>query len=325
MKIPSSIIKEYLLTKFTDYHVSHDEFLVKSLFYNDRKKHMSINTETGLWQCFRTKEHGNFLQLVALCEDVHYSDAYKIIGSKLFDCPEKLFDDSIPPQKELYNCNNIIDEACNFKKLIGGIDTSSVSECLAIKFLYKRKLPLNKFYFGNTGKYANRLIIPYEDKDGLFFFQARQLINNGMKYLNPASKDCGVKSSDILYPFNKLDTYVVVTEGPLDAITLQHIGINATCTQGSSLSRSQLKELKDSKLNIIISYDNDEAGMYGTEKTLQQMINSHMKTPYVVKPPKKFKDWSDFYVASNKKHVTKHINKNVRKLDFFYRINELLG
>ena len=75
MRIPSSVIKGYLLSKFEDYEIAADEFMVNSLFCEDTKHHLSINLESGLWQCFKTKESGNFIQLVAMCEEVPYSDA----------------------------------------------------------------------------------------------------------------------------------------------------------------------------------------------------------------------------------------------------------
>ena len=145
-----------------------------------------------------------------------------------------------------------------------------------------------------------------------------------MKYLNPTFREHGVKSSDILYPCNLNESYVVVTEGPIDAITLQEAGVNATCTQGSMMSRKQVKQLKDNFTNIVLSYDNDDAGMAGMNKSLHLMRRIHMRTPYVCRPPKRFKDWSDFYVAANKRDIQTFINSSVTKLDYAYRVNEEL-
>ena len=123
------------------------------------------------------------------------------------------------------------------------------------------------FYLATTGKYKNRLIIPFKDPEGnIFFFQARALNHTDMpKYLNPASEE-GVKSSNILYPFDYEDTHLCICEGPLDAISLKMHGINATCTVGSSISEVQMQLIREFEGKVILAYDNDTAGHRGIEK-----------------------------------------------------------
>jgi len=325
MKIPTTVIKEYLFEKFTDYTVTVDEFITKSLFYNDRKQHMSINMETGLWQCFKTKESGDFIQLVSLCDEISYDEAFKFVGKKLISDPSSLL---MPPRKKqvaISSPNNVKEEFVNFKPL-SEISTKSpsISALIAKRFVKNRKLPENRFYFASSGKYANRLVIPYEDDKGFFYFQARQMIESGMKYLNPTYKNHGVKSSEVLYPCSSNMSYVVLTEGPLDAITLQESGVNATSIQGSFLSRHQLLELKRSFKNIVFSFDNDDAGREGLRKSLHLSKKLNMPSPYVVQPPERFKDWNDFYVSASKKDIRNFVNENVQKLDYKYQITSRL-
>jgi hypothetical protein len=69
------------LDKFqSNYRLQSDdtEIVVPSIFVdNDYKRHMSINTETGLWRCFKTGEVGNFLKLYAILEKCSYREAYE--------------------------------------------------------------------------------------------------------------------------------------------------------------------------------------------------------------------------------------------------------
>jgi DNA primase len=325
MDISPTIIKEYLLEKFEDYHVAHDEFLVDSLFVEDSGKHMSINMETGLWQCFKSKEQGNFIHLISFVEDISYGEARKVLGRKLFDTPESLFSEiQIYKQKEIpQDAIPISKVKSQFKKLDFSEESTSLSESLAKKFIRSRKLTSCDFYIAKEGKYINRLIIPYEDSEGMFYFQARNLTSFGMKYLNPTFKEYGVKSSEILFPFDESETYVMVTEGPLDALSLRSIGVNATCIQGSHLSSSQASLLKGRK--IILSFDNDDPGREGMGKAVKVLASKNIPAPYVVQPPERFKDWNDFLVVGSKRELLTHINTNVHKLDYMHEVISLLS
>ena len=103
---------------------------------------------------------------------------------------------------------------------------------------------------------------------------------------------------------------------------LQCAGVNATSIQGSSLSRHQLLELKNSFTDIVLSFDNDDAGMFGMRKSLNLTKCLNMPTPYIVQPPKRFKDWNDFYLSTTKSGIRNYINGNVRKLDYKYTVIE---
>ena len=194
---------------------------------------------------------------------------------------------------------------------------------LAAKFILSRKLEEATFYYASEGTYSNRVIIPYVKNKSPYYFQARCLSVNGLKYINPTRAQHGVKSSDVLFPFDKRKNYVVLTEGPIDAITLQINGINATSTQGCHISYSQLDMLKGKKL--IFSYDNDEAGSVGLKKARKTCLAKNIKDIYTCAPPKKYKDWNDFHVSVNSRDaVYATLMGNLSKMDFGYLATSLL-
>ena len=176
---------------------------------------------------------------------------------------------------------------------------------------------------GVTGKYVNRVIIPFKDDHGVFYFQARQLTGYGMKYLNPSFEEYGVRASEILYPFRKDEPYILVTEGPIDALSLQNIGINATSTQGSIFSQNQLKELSGKKM--ILAYDNDQAGDYGIRSARRLIKSKNLPEPYIVRPPRQFKDWNEFIIEAAPVEVKAWISETVTKMDFNYELSALLN
>ena len=327
MNIPSSIIKDYLHEKFEDFLVNNEEFLIPSIFMDDTKFHMSINLDTGLWQDFKSKETGNFPQLVSHVEGISYQEAHKFIGRKLFNSPEALFDVSTVQQTEInISESKIGEEFDNFKKLnlVSALLSKSLTERLSAKMVISRKLERFPFYIGEEGKYSNRLIIPYKYKNDMIYFQARSLSSYGMKYLNPGKTTHGVKSSEILFPFNESLDYVIVTEGPMDAITLQVNGLNATCVQGSMMSYTQARML--TKKKVILSFDNDEAGRIGEEKARNLLLRLNTSEIYNVQPPKAYKDWNAFHIElNNPRGMREYVKTNIHQMDFEYFVSKGLS
>jgi len=131
-----------------------------------------------------------------------------------------------------------------------------------------------------------------------------------------------VKASEILYPFSKDEPYILVTEGPIDALSLQNIGINATSTQGSIFSQSHLKELSGKK--IILAYDNDEAGDHGIRYARRLINSKNLPEPYTVRPPQQFKDWNEFVIEASPLEVQAWVSETVTKMDFNYELSALL-
>lgn len=325
ISIPSNIIKEYIFSKFSDYRHYGAELTVNSIFYDDHKKHLSINLNTGLWQDFKCGETGNFYHLVSFIEGISYYEASKFINSKLLDSPELLFskDFSIPQPEP---SSSIEDEFKNFKPLNAhtGLHSESLIERLCSRAVRDRDLMKGKFYFCEEGRYANRLIVPYIKNNKPYYFQARNMMYGGIKYLNPSRDKHGVKASEILYPFDKRKNYVVVTEGPIDALSLQLNGVNATCSQGCKMSLSQAQQLREKK--VIFSYDNDDAGRQGTQSSRHICLRKHIAALYICRPPAQYKDWNEYHTDSSKnKPVIDYIQKNLKKLDFEFKVNELLS
>jgi hypothetical protein len=231
------------------------EYVIPSLFYEDDwKMHMSINLETGLWRCFKSGETGNFYKLVSLVRGVPYQKGKEVFYSFCIE------NGKLPEESE---AKIIIPES----KSITHSEFVEVEEgSSAWNYLQSRSLNPTRFYECNSGKFKGRVIIPFEDRDGLFYFTARSLSPDTFpKYLNPASEE-GVKASHVLYPYAHSEEPLYVTEGAFDAIAIKEAGMNATCTNGCSPSVIQMQYLKAYPGEIVIAYDNDEAGREGLER-----------------------------------------------------------
>ena len=286
---------------------------------------MSVNGETGLWQDFKSGECGNFIHLISHTQKITYKDAEVYVRRQLFDDIGSLFDSSTVDTRPVLGDNKIETELQNFRPLNEESGWANpLLHRLALKFVKDRYLNPSSFLLATEGKFKDRLIIPYE-RDGIFYFQARLLSSFGVKYLNPGRASHGVEASKVLYPFDEFENYVLLCEGPLDAMSLQAAGINATCTQGSRLSHAQLDLVKDKKL--IFAYDNDDAGQEGVEGAFTLCRTKNKSEFYVVRPPHHYKDWNDFWVAikGDKKLMVSHVASQRRAYDFDFIVSERLA
>lgn len=104
-----------------------------------------------------------------------------------------------------------------------------------------------KFTFENTDVEESRIIIPLEDTDGIFGFQARSLnSHSNVKYITVILDDSKPK----VYGLNRVDTNkrVFITEGPFDSMFIE----NSIAMCGADISLDQL----NLKWGVFV-YDNE--------------------------------------------------------------------
>ncbi len=292
---------------------------MESLFIeNDWKRHMSVNVNTGLFQCFKTGTKGNFVKLYSEAEGISYLKAQQKLLIKSFDF-EATEEEKPETSTEVFSLDNLIpldlftdpepkvSKAWMFCHTRGLFDTKNNSKT---------------YYVSSDPKLSDRLIIPFEEDGTLFYYQARAL-NHGMrpKYLNPTH--LFAKSSHVLYPYNYDADHLVICEGPLDAISLQNQGINATCTLGCSVSDIQMDILSDFKGRIIVGYDNDEAGKRGLEKFDRLRKEKRMNSIFVCCPPPKYKDWNDAHIDD--RDLNSWVLRNYAEYTYEYTMREQLN
>lgn len=310
----------YLQGRFQDLATanSDQEIRINSIFAEDHKKKLYINTETGLWICFKSGEKGNFVSLVSKLENCTYREAEALLANNY--AGTTLLAKKIVDEVESTDLKDFYNHVKPIPYEIDHSDDEYVKKCWL--HLFKRKLLSSsgyyEFYAGVSGPLENRLVIPFHAAPlpgiwrtpTLLYYQARAL-DPDMKprYLNCKTN----KKSAILYPYETSENYVVVCEGPLDAISLKRHGVNATAIMGSSISEEQLRALKMFDRTIIAGFDNDEAGRKSllTMDRLRKKLN--MPAIEFVTPGYSYKDWNDmlcdgqpldYYVRCNRRRFT---------------------
>lgn len=135
----------------------------------------------------------------------------------------------------------------------------------AKSYCERRKIPKHiwqKFYVATDGKYRNRIIIPFFDKDSqVYYWQGRHLYGEEPKYLNRT-----VDKTDVVYNFDFIDKEkpIIVLEGPIDSMFID----NAIATMGLEFSEKTQRQIDS--LNAYYLFDNDEAGNLKARKFLKE-------------------------------------------------------
>lgn len=294
--ITPSFIIEFIRDNITiNYRLVADgqELVMKSPFCNDPREKFSINTQTGLWQDFVMHEVGNLYTLMSKVLGITTKEAYYRVMYKALESGE-LFSENPKEREEAQKYFYTEKEFCEkfeclpldkaLSALYYAAQKAASEELIAYykaitRFMEDHKIGKTfksrildadvPYFFGIKGTFKNRIIIPYYAANRkIFYFQARTIDGfSDVKYLNYR----GIKAGSILYPFNLDDPYVIISEGPRDAIALQKANYNATCLGGCHITRDQINLLISFGKDIYLALDNDEAGKAATTQVYNSL------------------------------------------------------
>lgn len=134
-------------------------------------------------------------------------------------------------------------------------------------------------YYDN---FRNRMMIPLIDVNGdVLAFSGRVLDESKPKYIN--TPDTPVyKKSDRLFALNfaknKNDGRLLLAEGGMDVIALHQAGFtNAVASFGTALTQEQARLISRYANEVVIVYDNDEAGRKAVEKASALLSQTGVK------------------------------------------------
>ena len=189
-------------------------------------------------------------------------------------------------------------------------------------------------------KFRNRLMFPVIDVRGdVLGFGGRSLGEEEPKYLNSPETIIFSKRR-ILYGINIAKNTkrpnIILCEGNIDVITLHQAGFdNAIASMGTSLTLEQTRLIARYVKEIIICYDNDEAGKKATDRALDMLKNSEFSVKVITLPDKivdgqsKKQDVDDFIKSYGKdafesllKRSENHIEYSLLALQSKYNLSE---
>ena len=253
--------------------VGTEQFTIRCPFHADQHDSCSINTENGVWICFRGCGQGGlksflrrYLNLSGPQVEQFIGDHEVIIDTSFFDDVETE-PDTLPEVDFPYN-------------------NSFVPSWVFDREFTRRTL--KRWECGITGQ--DGLAFPVRDELARSVGWAVRRKHGFPKYLyNPS-----LKKSRLLFGGHLINEapLMYVTEGPLDAMWLDQCGYPAVALLGAYLSKPQANLLQDLAVGeVVLCFDNDEAGQIGLEKALTVLGNG-VRVSYVT-IPEPYKDVQD--------------------------------
>lgn len=328
MQIDHERFVDWAQQKFGDIIVSGDEvkindpWWINDLGLPDTSHKCWINTTKCCYRAFKSEKTGHLIEFVMEAEGCDWEDAINLLsGEENYLLLEKKLLEFLSGSQEKEDANKPIEnkaiELPPHTFLISDLPDSTPAKRWAVNYLQEeRKIKSNKLMVCLDGNYKNRIVIPYYDRSGkLIYFNSRSLSKKSkLRYLGPDKKEFGVGKGDVLWmsswplPGSK----IYLTEGEFDAMSLNQCGLHSGACGGKTLTKKQLNLLKPYR--IALAFDSDKAGKEVFE--ISQSIFSEGKMTLngiprvtIIRPPKNYKDWNNFFIHHNKDVIRAYINK----------------
>lgn len=283
-------------------------------FHNEKTPSFCVQQDKQLYYCFGCKKGGSVIQFVMEMEHLNFPEAVRFLAKRArMEVPEEdEYGQAAARQRtRLLSLNR--DTARFYYEVLQQPEGQSVREYLNRRQI-RRKTAMNfgmgaapdswdsliaamtaKGYSkselltaglivqGKNGglydKFRNRLMLPVVDTRGdVVAFGSRVLDQSEPKYMN--SPETPVYSKrQVLYGLNLAKKSrrrnIILCEGNLDIVTLHQAGFdNAVASMGTALTEEQIKLLSRFTKELVLCYDNDEAGESATEKALDLLNRS---------------------------------------------------
>lgn len=317
---------DWAQTKFGSVDIKGDEICVDSIFTEDRKKKLWCNPSGGknqirygVYHCWKTNKKGTLISLVMEVEKCTRQKAMELLGVQStfrhytdeIDFDINFLDERVDLDYEKEQ--KVISLPPNVYEIN---KAPTVYHKRASEYLASRKIPVEDFMVCTSGKYENRVIIPYYNSaKKLVYFNSRDLGNNALRYKGP-EKAIGVGKEDVIYfpKFPEIGDTVFLCEGEFDAYSLHLCGLKSAACGGKFLSVKQSIIL--SYYNIVIALDADEAGDQEKVNMYNRIIQyNNFNDVMTVRPPEVTKDWNELYKKFDDKIVLAYINQNIKKME----------
>ena len=214
---------------------------------------LSLNVNNPVWGCLRNAKHRGRspVRLVAKLLHLSYGAA-----TELVDCaapPVDDFDAAIEklrggedepirtkrrPRLELPKTFRRLFDGSYGQRFIDYLSGRGFHDVLDVSHRYD-------LFYSLVGDFAWRLIFPVV-QDGILIGWTGRDIREGAKLRYRASDDLG---KDVLLSFHRLTDYVIVVEGPVDALKIDYygreFGVGGVATMGTAVTEKQKRLITD--------------------------------------------------------------------------------
>ena len=297
-------------------------------FHNEKTPSFHVLQDKQFYHCFGCKKGGGVINFIMEIENLSYSDAVRFLAKRVnMEVPEdRASADANRLRKRLLALNRDaarwyydVLQSSDGAAVRAYLDKRAIQRKIAVRFgmgaspdswdallramtakgYTKQELLTAGLIVANkTGgfydKFRNRLMLPVIDVRGdVVGFGSRVIDKSEPKYMNSTETPVYSKRR-VLYGLNLAKKTkrpnMILCEGNLDVVTLHQAGIdNAVASMGTALTTEQIRLLGRYTKELVLCYDNDNAGQLATERALE-MLNNTEFTVRVLKLPRRLAD-----------------------------------
>ncbi len=299
-------------------------------FHNEKTPSFHVLQDKQYYHCFGCKKGGGVINFIMDIENLSYPDAVRFLAKRVnMPVPEDRESDGADRLRHrLLDLNR--DAARYYYAVLQSPEGAAVQAYLnrrqirrgiAVRFgmgaardgwdhllramtekgytkqeLLKAGLIVQNRSGGFYDKFRNRLILPVVDVRGdVVGFGSRVIDKSEPKYMNTSETPVYSKRR-VLYGLNLAKKTkrpnIILCEGNLDVVTLHQAGFdNAVASMGTALTVEQTRLLSRYTKELVLCYDNDNAGQLATQRALDILKNSEF-TVRVLQLPRRLVDGS---------------------------------
>ncbi len=297
-------------------------------FHNEKTPSFHVLPDRQFYHCFGCKKGGGVINFIMEIENLSYPDAVRFLAKRVnLDVPEDRA--SMEEERQRKRLLELNREAARwFYEVLQGpegagvrayLDKRAISRKIAVRFgmgaspnrwdallrtmtargYSKQELLTAGLIVSNKNgafydKFRNRLMLPVIDVRGdVVGFGSRVIDKSEPKYMNSTETPVYSKRR-VLYGLNLAKKTkrpnMILCEGNLDVVTLHQAGFdNAVASMGTALTIDQIRLLGRYTKELVLCYDNDNAGQQATQRALELLKNTEF-TVRVLNLPKRLVD-----------------------------------
>ena len=292
-------------------------------FHSEKTGSFSVSPDKQIYYCFGCKRGGGVINFIMEEENLSFPDAVRFLAKRAgLEVPEEEGDREAGRRRQrLLDLNR--DAARFYYRLLQQpegravreyLDQRQIRKATAMNFgmgaslnawdvllnemtakgyskseLLSAGLIVDNKKGGFYDKFRNRLMLPVIDTRGdVVAFGSRVLDKSEPKYMNSSETPVYSKRR-VLYGLNLAKKSkrqgIILCEGNLDIVTLHQAGFdNAVASMGTALTPEQIRLLSRFTKELILCYDNDNAGKIATERALQLLNGSEFSVKVLQLP-----------------------------------------
>ncbi len=298
-------------------------------FHSEKTGSFSVSPDKQIYYCFGCKRGGGVVNFIMEEENLPFPDAVRFLAKRAgLEVPEEEGDrEAAFRRQRLLELNR---EAARFyhrlllqpegRDVPDYLDRRQIQKSTAVRFgmgaspdawdtllnamtglgyskteLLTAGLIVDNKKGGFYDKFRNRLMLPVIDTRGdVVAFGSRVLDKSEPKYMNSTETPVYSKRR-VLYGLNLAKKSkrpdILLCEGNLDIVTLHQAGFdNAVASMGTALTPEQIRLLSRFTKELVLCYDNDNAGKIATERALQLLNGSELSVKVLQLPRRRTAD-----------------------------------